>query len=177
MYLITCHYSCTVYVLHIYRCIFFIWINYFEFFTYFCLTWCSIFCCSRCCLIIHHVLHLWCSFFTHCNIIYHILLQILFWFFFCHKMYIYDMYWYIYIYSYVKIILLYISSTYFSICYISYTWYLYTNALYIKILNSFFLPYVLSSTLLVFNAVTIVFSSGVYPFSSSACQVAFPLVL
>ena len=64
-------YSATVYVLHIYRYIFFIWIHYFEFFTYFCLTWYSIFCCSRCWIIIYHILDLRCSLFSHCNIVYH----------------------------------------------------------------------------------------------------------
>ena len=76
-------------------------------------------------------------------------------------------------------ILLYISSTYFSICYIFYTQYLYTNALYIKFLNSFFVPDIASSTLLVFNAASVVLSTGVmvggvvYPFLTSECQVAF----
>ena len=48
MYLITFDYSATVYVLHIYRCIFSIWIHYFKFFAYVCLTWCCIFWCCRC---------------------------------------------------------------------------------------------------------------------------------
>ena len=76
-------------------------------------------------------------------------------------------------------ILLYISSTYFSIYYISHTWYLYTNALYIKFLNSFFVPDVLSATLLVSDAASVVFSSSVmvgglvFLLSTSECQVGF----
>ena len=47
------------------------------------------------------------------------------------------------------------------------------KCLYIKFLNSFFLPDVSSSTLLVFSATSVVSSTEVYPFSTSSCQVAF----
>ena len=130
---LTFNYSATVYVLHIYRCIFFIWIHYFEFFTYFCLTWCSIFCCSRCWVIIYHILDLRCSLFTHCNIAYDIVLQIQFCVFWWHRMYISDMYGYIYIYVSMWTWYFYKSlQDIFLICYTSHTWYFYTNALYIK---------------------------------------------
>ena len=50
------------------------------------------------------------------------------------------------------------SSTYFLICYTSHNSYFYTNALYIKFLNSFFLPDVSSSIMPVSSVVSVVFS-------------------
>ena len=96
--MITVDYSATFHVWCIYRFIFFIWIHYFEFFTYVCLTWCSILWYCSCWVVTHCIFYAGCSLLIHCNISYHIVLQILLCLFFWHKMYIYYIYEYIYIY-------------------------------------------------------------------------------
>ena len=70
----------------------------FIFFAYVCLTWCNIFWYCSCWVVAHHIFYPGCSLLIHCNIAYHIVLQILLCVFLWHKMYIYYMYEYIYIY-------------------------------------------------------------------------------
>ena len=158
MYPLTFNYSATVYVLLIYRCIFFIWIHYFEFLHIFVLPdvassvvpgvglsfimfliWdvpCSL----------TATLHMVLSCTKKFDFVFSYDVRCIFMTCMDISIYIYVSMWIWYFYKCLQDIFL--------ICYVSHTWYFYTHALYIKFLNSFSLPDVLSSVISVSSVVS-----------------------